>query len=781
MTGGFLAGSVAVALVAGLVTPSLYRRAPRATAWGLVAVIAALFAGFVAAARPVAAGEAATFAVPWLPQLGVTFALRLDGLAALFALLVTGIGALVLVYSIGYLGHGPRLGRFLGLLTLFLAAMLGLVLADDLITLFVCWELTSVSSFFLIAFDDTSRVARAKARLALLLTAAGGLLLMVGLLLLAGAAADVGAAPPGASTLVSTLTAADVRAHPHYPAIVVLVALGAFTKSAQVPFHVWLPGAMVAPTPVSAYLHSATMVKAGIYLLARLHPALGDTALWTGLLVPVGATTLAVGAVLAVVQRDLKATLAYATIAVLGALTMLLGIGGDLAIEAFVVLLVAHAAYKAALFLVAGNVDHHAGTRDPFAGLRLARTLPVTAAAAALAAASMAGVVPLLGFAAKEMLYAAALATGSVVLGTAVVTAGACLVAAAAIAGIAPFFRGRPTGAARHEVGATMVVGPALLAVAGAVLALAPAALLDPIAGAAATAIAGHPAPLALVLWHGTAGFHGVVLGFGVLSVGAGAALYLAVARRPAGAGWLRDHAAALSPERAFAAIAAAAVALSDGLTRALQSGRLHRYLAITVGFAMLVAGVPLVADLVRAPAPLAVGVRWYEAVLLALAAAGAVTAAWSRHRLAAVAALGATGLSIAMLFALLSAPDLAITQLTVETLMVIVLVIVFRRLPARAPGTPAPRRIAAALLATGAGALLAALLLAATATTGYPPDTSRYFAEQAEAHAADNVVNAILVNFRALDTLGEICVVAIAGLGVVALLRGRRSRREAP
>jgi multicomponent Na+:H+ antiporter subunit A len=767
-------GALAALFVAGGLVPLTYRRWPRLTAWAATALAALLFVGFAAQVPAIARGERLVASVPWVPSLGVSLALLLDGLSAAFALLITGIGALVLAYAIGYLGHGPRLARLLSLLLLFAGSMLGLVLADDAISLFVFWELTSLTSFFLIAFDDTVRRARENARQALIVTAAGGLALLVGLLLLARASVEAGA-DGGLSATLSALADLDLRDAPLYPAIVILVAAGAFTKSAQVPFHFWLPGAMVAPTPVSAYLHSATMVQAGVYVLARLQPSLGGTALWTGLLTTVGCVTLVTGGLLAVLQRDLKLVLAYSTTAILGALVLLIGLGTQEAIEAFAALLVAHAAYKAALFLVAGNIDHQTGTRDPVALRGLAGAMPVTAAAALLAAAAMAGVPPLLGFIGKESLYLAATSgPAALLIGTAVAGAGALLVAAAWIAGVGPFLgRGRPP-VRWHDAPAPMLIGPALLAVGGLLFGVL-GALLNPLVAPIGRAIAPEAEDFRLALWHGLGAPYGAILTLGLSSLILGTLLFGALARRPHGGAILLGALEAIAAARAYRAALTGLQAGAERMMAILQSGHLRRYTIVTLGFVLLVLAGALAGGGgrgMRAGDALA-----YEIVLVALAGAGGIAAVVMRDRLATVAALGATGLSIAVLFALKSAPDLAITQLMVETLSLILLVLVFRRLPPRLTHRDRPAHLAGdAVVAVILGGLVTTILLLVTAAAEHPPDAAQGQVVLAAGQHAGNVVNAILVNFRALDTLGELTVLVIAGIGVYALLRLRPS-----
>lgn len=771
MLGLPVAALVLLVLGGAAAAPLAYRRWPRAACAGACVLLLAATGALAAQLGTIAAGGVVTSASAWVPALAVTAAFRLDGLALVFALLITGIGALVVAYAPAYVGWAPRGGRLLGLLLAFAGAMLGLVLADDAITLFVFWELTSISSFFLIAFDDRAAEARAKARQALLVTSAGGLALLVGLVL--AAVASTG----GASLALSTLDGARLQAHPWYPLIVALVAAGAFTKSAQVPFHFWLPGAMVAPSPVSAYLHSATMVNAGVFLLARLHPTLGGTALWVGLLGSIGAVTLLAGGVLAVVQRDLKRVLAYSTIAVLGALTLLVGLGSDAAIGALILLVLAHGAYKAALFLVAGNLAHQRGTRDPFVG-GAARELPITAGAAVIAAASMAGLPPLFGFVAKDALLVAVLAgpASAALVGLALVAAVA-LVGAAWIAGVAPFF-GRAAGARRwNEAPPLMLVGPVVLALTGAVLGAAPS-LLAPLVAPAAAAVAGHPVTVELALWHGAGGLYGAALGLGLASFVLGSLGYRAIARRLDTVSRVRRALDRVAAARVYDAAMAGLQAGAERVTAVVQHGRLAGYVAVAVATTVVVVAAPLVVA-PTGPWSTDVDLRIHEWMLVVIGVAGAIAAAALRDRLASVAALSATGLAITFLFALFSGPDLAITQLTVETMMVILLVLVFRRMPAAALRRPRVRAgVARTVLAGSAGAAMTILLVLAAAPSPFPGDASRAHVALAPTQHSENVVNAILVNFRAIDTLGEVTVLAIAGIGVLSLLAAWRRPR---
>ncbi|MCG6943736.1 MAG: hypothetical protein LJE87_00170, partial [Deltaproteobacteria bacterium] len=487
-----------------LFAPFLYRLLGRATGWVLALFPFALVA-FFGRNRPISPGARFITSWSWVPSLGVDLSFALDGLSLTFVLLVSGIGALVLIYSGAYFGEQPGGGRFFAYLLLFMGSMLGLVLSDNVITLFVFWELTSISSYLLIGFHHHTETSRASALKALLVTGAGGLLLLAGLLLMMLAAVQLGS-PLEEAGRISALFSVDFRQHPLYLPILILLLLGAFTKSAQVPFHFWLPAAMAAPTPVSAYLHSATMVKAGVYLLARFHPILGGTIQWETLLIGVGVLTMLVGAIMAAGQRDLKRILAYSTISVLGILTTLLGVGTVLAVEAAVVFLVAHAFYKAALFMVAGNIDHETGTRDVtrLGGLR--SLMPVTAFAGILASMSKAGTPPMFGFIGKEALYTAKLDIETIGLWLIIVAvlANVLLVAMSLAVAIWPFFGSfRQTPKSPHEAPISMLLGPGLLAGLGMFVGLVPGAFDSSMGSAMATAILGFPVEMKLKLWHG--------------------------------------------------------------------------------------------------------------------------------------------------------------------------------------------------------------------------------------------------------------------------------------
>ncbi len=751
-----------VALLSPLVEKGLGRRAAP-----LLALFpAALFAWFVRFVPEIAEGGVRTAALAWIPELGVSLSFRLDGLSLLMALIVTGIGALVLLYAGSYMEGHARRGALLGYLVAFLAAMLGLVLSDNLVGLFVFWEATSILSYFLIGFDREKAEVRASALQALLVTGGGGLALLAGFVLLgqAGGSLEISALVANADTL---------KASPLYTPALLLVLLGAFTKSAQVPFHFWLPGAMAAPTPISAYLHSATMVKAGVFLLARLHPALGGTPEWGWIVTTAGAATMLTGAVLAVGQKDLKRLLAFSTVSSLGSLTMLIGVGTPAALGAAMVFLLAHALYKAALFLVAGILDHETGTRDVTRLGGLFALLPATGAAAVAAAFSMAGLPPLLGFVSKELLYDAALRASPVPLLLVPVAVGSnmLLVAVALAVGFGPFTGARgDTPKTPHEAPLAMWLGPVLLAFGSLACGLF-AGVISPFLSSAAAAALGHPYGVKLELWHG----FNVVLLKSLVTLVVGVALWTNRARIRALAERLAPV-GALGPARLYRDGLAGLVRFAKGTAGLLSSGSLRQDVRIVLAAAvalsaplLLSRGVLGAPDALRSVGPI-------EAVLALLVVAGAAGTVAAGSRIAAVVALGVTGYGIALLFLVFGAPDLAMTQFAIETLSVLLFVAVLRRLP-RLKSRSAPRsRVADGLLATATGALMAGFVLAVHAE----PLRSRltpFFSEASLSLAKGrNVVNVILVDFRGLDTLGEITVLAVAAIGVFALVRLRLS-----
>lgn len=695
--------------------------------------------------------------------LGFSLAFRIDGLALLFATLISGIGLLIVIYGRAYLADRHDQARLFGWLSLFMIAMLGVVTSENLILLFVFWELTSLSSWFLIGADHERKEAREAALQALLVTGGGGMLMLAGFVMLGTIA--------GSFELTAILAnGAAVRSHALYLPMLLLILTGAFTKSAQVPFHFWLPSAMQAPTPVSAYLHSATMVKAGVFLLARLLGALGGTTAWIAIVGAAGALTMLTGAVLAVFSTDLKKILAYSTVSALGSLTLLLGIGSPAAVQAAVVFLFAHALYKAALFMVAGVVDHETGTREVerLAGLR--KQMPRTAAAAILAAISLASFGPVLSFAGKEMVVLAMAGTGrwSITLQTAVYATSMLLAAAAALVAIRPFFGRASMPEPVHDPSMSMWMPPLLLAAGGIVLGLVPRGITSLLLAPAAEAVHAGADGMHVSLWHGV----NVPLVLAAVATATGILLFRTrgvwTARvRPLG------RMSAAGPEALWNAMLKSSLRFAAWQTRVLQNGYLRFYLLFIIATLVTLLAVASTTGQIR------FRVSFHDALLheiffSILILAGAFVAVRSRSRLGSVAALGVVGYSVALLYILFSAPDLAMTQFLIETLTVILFVLVIYRLPRFAELTPPLPRMRDIVVCTLAGGVIAALVLAGASET-VEPVLSRFYSANAvtQAHGR-NIVNVILVDFRALDTLGEITVVAIAAIGVLALLRLR-------
>lgn len=746
-----------------ILAPVVPRLAGRGAGW-ILALLPASIVGYFSTFLPqVADGAIIKRHLPWAPTLGLDLAFRVDGLSLLFVFLIAGIGTLIFVYAGGYLGKHPLLGRVYSFLLLFMASMLGLVLADNLLALFVFWELTSISSYLLIGFDHERPAARQAALQALLITGGGGLALLAGLLLLGqiGGTMDISLLNQGG---------AAIQAHSLYVPCLLLILLGAFTKSAQFPFHFWLPNAMEAPTPISAYLHSATMVKAGIYLLARLSPALGGTATWLWVVTLTGATTMVFTAVIALAQSDLKRILAYSTLTALGILTFLLGLGGEYATKAAMVFVLAHAMYKGALFLVAGTIDHETGTRDIDRLAGLFRAMPITAVAGVLGGLSMAGIVPMFGFIGKELLLEAALHEERAWFWAAVAAfVGAFLVAVGGLVGIRPFVgSARQTPKAPHEAPVELWLGSVTLATLGFALGLMPG-WTDRMIGAASAAVLAEPMEVHLALWHG---LNLPLLLSGISLVG-GILLYTF---RDAQRQWGQSITGitALGPAYWYELALAGLNRLSATQTRFLQSGYLRYYLIIVLLSTAALAGFTLIRHRELNFVTDLRNLQFYDAGLVLLVLPAILAAVRSRTPLAAIAALGVVGYGIALIFVLFGAPDVAMTQFLVETLTVILFVLIFHHVPIsslRANPVSNGRNL---LVAASVGCLMTVLVLIAAELQHSPP-ISEYFIEHsyAEAHGK-NIVNVILVDFRALDTLGEITVLGVAGIGVFALLRLR-------
>lgn len=751
---------------AAVIAPAVYRRIPKYAGALLSLFPAAVFVWLIRRMPEVAHGHSVEQSFSWVKGLGLDFALRLDGLSLLFALLISGIGTLIIFYTQGYFKGHAQQGRFLMYIIAFMASMLGVVLSNHLLVLFIFWELTSFTSYLLIGFNHENEAARTAALQAMLVTVFGGLFLLAGMILLAQAAGTWRISEIVESGMV-------LQAHPHYRLILTLVCIGAFTKSAQFPFHFWLPNAMQAPTPASAYLHSSTMVKAGVYLLARLHPALGGTGEWEAILTSVGLATFLIGAFMAIGQNVLKRLLAYTTVSALGAMVMLLGIGTPAAIQAMAAFVLAHAFYKAALFMMAGGITHETDETsvDRLGGLR--RAMPFSFAGALLAALSMGAVIPTLGFVAKETWLQALGDSPLLLLVTAAV--GAMYVVVGIAVGWKPFAGRRPDGLQAHEVPVSMRIGPLVLGLGSLALALfftkeTGHMVVDP----AAATIAAADMKTHLHLW---AGFNRYLLiGFGSLAGG----LFL-YRMRPlflkTGA-WLAGV-GRFGPDGAYRLILSAVLKFATWQTRLLQTGSLRHY----IRYAVVTATVLVAAAFIRAGGFQGLDNLSAVPVRIALVAILMILAAFftvhSESRLRSILCMGLVGYGMALLFTFFGAPDLAMTQLVIETLTVILLALAFYHLPPFRHGSSKGTRGVDLAIALGGGIVVMLLVLAAF-DVQTPTPVSDYYLEHSYKNAhGRNVVNVILVDFRALDTLGEITVLTIAALGASALLKLRPRKQE--
>jgi multicomponent K+:H+ antiporter subunit A len=739
----------------------------RAIHSGIAALASAIgLALTLSLAGQVLADEEVAVSAAWVPAIGLDFSLMMDPLGLMFAGLILGIGLLVMIFGHCYLAKGEATGRFFASLMLFQGSMLGIVLSGNVLLLLVFWELTSLSSFLLIGFWRDKPEARQGARMALAITGGGGLVLIAGMVLLGVVA--------GSFDLMIILQSADVvQASPLYPAILGLILIGCFTKSAQFPFHFWLPHAMAAPTPVSAYLHSATMVKAGVFLLARLWPVLAGTELYTVIVSSVGLFTMLFGAWVALFRHDLKAILAYSTISQLGLLVLLLGFSLEAAAVAAVLHVLNHAAFKAALFMTAGIVDHEAGTRDIRLLGGLAKVMPVTALVGTLAALAMAGIPPLGGFISKEMMLYEALNVslfGLPWLVPVVATIAATLSVGYSLRFAAHLFFGQPRDAdahARaHDPGAGMLAAPAVLVSLAVLLGLTPMLLAGTVVSSVAGAVTGAPAPeIELSLWHG----FNLALGMSALAIVVGALLlwrHAAMLRRYAA---MRHADAKALFERAMR--------VAD-LTVRKAVVAVHRPSLQRMVFAVFAVVVLLVVEGTRSgggltgprellPAPPVAIVAW-----LLLVAATIAVLVEERQRFRALIYISVIGLVIALAFVHFSAPDLALTQISVEVVTILLLLLSLNLLPKLPRLLSSPtRRLRDGVLAALGGLGVGGAAWAMLTRNPNDPISSFHLDNSYSGGGGTNVVNVTLVDFRAFDTMGEIIVLGIAGIVIYALL----------
>jgi NADH:ubiquinone oxidoreductase subunit 5 (subunit L)/multisubunit Na+/H+ antiporter MnhA subunit len=785
-----LFGALMIPLGAALLTPLAGRVLKHRVGWWAAAASAAAFGLLLSLSGPVGRGQVVEFSTAWpAPDLGIRFGLFADGWGWSFALLVSGIGTLICVYAQYYLQAGEARARFFAYLLLFEGAMLGVVLSANLIALVVFWELTSVASFLLIGFWHDVERARYGAYKALLITGLGGLGLLAGFVLLYVAT--------GTFELRELLTRADeIQAHPLFVPILLLVLLGAFTKSAQFPFHLWLPDAMTAPTPVSAYLHSATMVKAGVFLLGRVHPLFRGREEWFWIVSCVGMATMLLGAYGALRKSDLKALLAYSTISQLGLITMLYGFGTAGGALAATFHIANHAMFKAGLFLVVGIVDHQTGTRDKRSLGGLARAMPVTAALCGVCALASAGVPLLNGFLSKELFFEEMIEAahrGAVWwLWPALAVVGSIFTfvysmelfhgvffgkldphVEPAHAAAQPAAHAHASGKPRDPAGG-MLAPVGALAVGCLAVGLWPSGLEDFALAPAVAAVWGAAVEFQVKIWHGVT----APLVMSALTIAAGLVVY---AQRA----WLAEAQARLAWRFGANTIYDAALrGLLTGTTRLtdrLQNGRLRSYLwAATVA---LLAGLGALAwqtDLAGLLPGQYSRAEKSETVLTALLIAAALTVVKLNHdRLAAVIGLGAVGFLLSVLYLVCSAPDLALTQLLIESVTIILFLLVMWYLPRDAtPLSSRAQRRADGVLATVFGAVMCLLVLGVSGARAPVSVAEFYKTASFERAGGRNIVNVILVDFRGFDTLGEITVLAVAALGAYAMMKIRRRPR---
>lgn len=699
----------------------------------------------------------------WLPSLGIDFSFFLDGLSLTFALIISFVGFVVFLYASSYMKDNEYILRFYIYILIFMASMLGLVTSDNLITLFIFWELTSISSYLLIGFNHDKERSRYSALQALLITGAGGLCLLAGFIIISTISGNYS---------ISSLANINniLTEHKYYSFATVLILLGVFTKSAQFPFHFWLPNAMEAPTPVSAYLHSATMVKAGIYLIARLNPSLGGTDLWQNVILFAGVITMLFASILAFKQTDLKKLLAYSTLSVLGTLTMLVGIGSDLAIKAFMIYLIAHSLYKGSLFLVAGSIDHETGTRniDNLSGLK--KYMPITASIAILASLSQMGIIPLIGFIGKETVYASVLETQnfSTLLITLTIAANVFVVFITISVGFKPFFGElKKTPIKPHEAPLPMWIGPLILGVIGLALGLFSSSIINNLINYTELGIISKKLNIPVKLWHGFT----LEFGLSVLTVTLGVLIYIGQEKikNVISSFSLTDY---LKPSYYYDKLLDYILTLAKKSTLVLQSGYLRYYILWIVITTVVLIGYSLFNFKSAINIKLANVPSLIEIIITLIMIVSIYIAVRSKSRLVSIIGIGVIGYLVAIIFLMYGAPDLAMTQFAVETLTVIIFVLVIYKLPKFIPYYSTRRRIRDFIVA-GSGGLLMALLSLIIISEPLTSELKNYFAENSlPLGKGRNIVNVILVDFRALDTMGEITVLAIAAIGAFALLK---------
>jgi multicomponent Na+:H+ antiporter subunit A len=729
----------------------------------------AAFAWFSLKVPLVSTGDTESFSLDWIPELGLNIGFLLDGLSLSFALLVSGIGVLVFMYAHSYMKSYEKTTKFFFYLLLFSGSMLGLVLSSNLIQLFIFWEFTTILSYFLISYFHEKEESRKAAFQSLVITFLGGLALLAGILVIGNVV--------GSYEINDWVAGSEkIRNSSMYLPGLLLILGGVFTKSAQFPFHFWLPGAMQAPAPVSAYLHSATMVKAGVFLLMRLSPALGSTPEWTSIVPLIGVITMLTGSYFAITQSDLKAILAYTTINALGILVLLIGIDSELSIKAAVLFLFIHAFYKASLFMIAGFIEKKTGTRNinELGGLR--KSFPITFVITLLAVLSMAGLPPMLGFLGKELIYEAKVQSpgfASLIFIFGFISN--VLMFAVSMRVLFLVFLGKPRKSYSVPLNKKFffVFGPGFLVFISLLLGLSPNLLGKVIIEPAATVVFGQPVDVKLALWHG----FNLVLLLSAITVVIGSVLsYILIKYRTVELQWskLNERIFPLQLPQVFSSVIEKFVAISVGKTRLLQHGY-HRYYILTVVMftaallwlqLVLTRGWDFNLNITLQP--------FYISGLILIVVIATLYTTLTTSRTRAIVSMGVTGYGIALIFLYYSAVDLAITQILAETLIVVMFMLILQRLPFFAKLSSRRSKIRDLFAALIFGGSMTIVSLKAI-NVNFSSSISEFFiANSYDKAYGENVVNVILVDFRALDTLGEVTVLVIAAMGVAALFKSK-------
>lgn len=697
----------------------------------------------------------------WVDSLGVNLRFFADGLSLIFVLMISGIGALVFFYTSSYLKGHQYLDRFYGYLGIFMSSMLGLVLSDNLITLFLFWELTSISSFFLIGFNNDKQDSRYSAFVALAITGIGGLFLLAGVVLLGDISQTY--------TISELINSRDViHSSPLYIWVVIFFMIAAFTKSAQFPFHFWLPGAMKAPTPVSTYLHSATMVKAGVYLLLRFTPILGQTNLWNTTLIAVGAITMLYAAVHTIFRTDLKAILAYSTISALGILVFLTGIGSKQSLLAAVVFVLIHSTYKATLFLVTGIIDHSTGLRDITKLQGLGKVMMPVAAVAFFAAISHGGIPPTFGFVGKDLIYESTLAGSNAwVLTTLAVATNALLLYAGLVAGVRPFVGKLNQDLKVHKPSIVMILPPAILSALCLVFGIAPQIIENSLIRPAQSALGLEP-DAQLALWHGPT----PVLIYSAITLALGFALYFIIAPSKEKQQWASKY-EKISPQGITETFSRGFDKFSRVVSLFFQGGKVTVYVKNTILVSTLLLSAVLINDLVYIVDLSSVAqITFHEVVALLVLILAILFATFNRQRIPAVVSLALLSFGMCMIYMMYGAPDLAMTQFSIDTLTTVLFVLMLYKLPDYLPQTCKREKIMDAALA-GCFGLVITLICLEVLTVPQRTEISSFYGQNSflQAHGK-NVVNVIIVDFRGADTMMEISVLSLSAIGVYSLIK---------